>query len=72
MVGYLLLLLVRFILKFFILFDATVNEIVFFLLFFFLFGHVTLEILVSQAGHEPLPLAVNVRSPNHWTAREFP
>ncbi|XP_059938559.1 zinc finger protein 69 homolog isoform X1 [Mesoplodon densirostris] len=29
-------------------------------------------ILVPQPGIEPGPLAVTARSPNHWTAREFP
>ena len=29
-------------------------------------------ILVPQPGIEPRPLAVKVKSPNHWTAREFP
>ena len=29
-------------------------------------------ILVSRPGIEPGPSAVKVRSPNHWTAREFP
>ena len=29
-------------------------------------------ILVPQPGIEPGPLAVKVRSPNHWTTREFP
>ena len=29
-------------------------------------------ILVPQTGIEPAPLAVKVRGPNHWTAREFP
>ena len=29
-------------------------------------------ILVYRPGIEPVPLAVKARSPNHWTAREFP
>ena len=29
-------------------------------------------ILAPQPGIEPTPLAVKARSPNHWTAREFP
>ena len=29
-------------------------------------------ILVPQPGIERLPPAVEARSPNHWTAREFP
>ena len=28
-------------------------------------------ILVSQAGIEPMPLAVKAQSPNHWTSKEF-
>ena len=30
------------------------------------------RILVPQPGIEPGALAVKARSPNHWTAREFP
>lgn len=30
------------------------------------------RIFVSPPGIKPGPLAVSVRSPNHWTAREFP
>ena len=44
--------------------------------FFFLFGHVAWHvgygILVPQPGIEPTPLAVEVRSLNHWTVREVP
>ena len=29
-------------------------------------------ILVPQLGMEPMPPAVDVQSPNHWDAREFP
>ena len=29
-------------------------------------------ILVPRPGMEPVPRAVAVRSPNHWTTREFP
>ena len=29
-------------------------------------------ILVPRLGIEPVPPAVEARSPNHWTAREFP
>ena len=29
-------------------------------------------ILVPQPGIEPVPLAVEVQSPNHWTTRKFP
>ena len=28
--------------------------------------------VVSQSGIQPVPLAVEVWSPNHWTTREFP
>ena len=30
------------------------------------------SILVPQPGIEPIPLAVEAQSPNHWTAREVP
>ena len=41
--------------------------------FFFLWlHHATYRILVPRPGIEPQPLAVKARSPNHWTAREFP
>ena len=30
------------------------------------------EIIVPQAGMEPMPLAVAAQSSNHWTAREVP
>ena len=29
-------------------------------------------ILVPQPGIEPVPPAMEARSPNHWTTREFP
>lgn len=29
-------------------------------------------ILVPNQGVEPVPLAMEVQSPNHWTAREVP
>ena len=32
----------------------------------------TCGILVPRPGFEPVPPAVEVQSPNHWTAREFP
>ena len=44
-------------------------------LFFYFFWpcHVACRILAPQGpGIEPKPSAVKVRSPNHWTAREFP
>ena len=34
--------------------------------------HAACGILVPQPGIEPMPPAVEVQSPNHWTAREFP
>ena len=30
------------------------------------------RILVSQPGIKPMPHALEVQSPNHWTAREVP
>ena len=41
---------------------------------FFFFGlcPATSRILVPWPGIESVPLAVKVRSPNHWTARELP
>ena len=44
----------------------------FFLFFFFWSHHAACWILVPQPGDEPVPPAVEVRSPNHWTTREFP
>ena len=43
-----------------------------FLVFFFWPHHAACRILVPQPGIEPTPLAVEVRSLNHWTAREVP
>ena len=43
-----------------------------FFFFFFLFGLAACGILVPRPGIEPVLLAVKVRSPNHWTARELP
>ena len=40
--------------------------------FFFWPRQVACGILVLQPGIEPMPSAVKVQSPNHWTAREFP
>ena len=49
---------------------------VFCFLFFFLQGfwphRMACRILVPQPGIEPMPPAVEVRSPNHRTTREFP
>ena len=36
------------------------------------FVHSACEILVPRPGIKPVPLAVEVWSLNHWTAREFP
>ena len=36
------------------------------------FGHAAGRMPVSQPGVKPLPPAVEVKSPKHWTAREFP
>ena len=42
------------------------------LTFFFFLGHATKDrILVPLPGMEPVPPAVEPRSPNHWTTREF-
>ena len=35
-------------------------------------SHVACRIWVPRSGIEPMPLAVKVQSPNHWTAGEFP
>ena len=42
----------------------------YFILFFF--GSTACGILVPQPGIKAMPLAVEARSPNHWTAREVP
>ena len=36
------------------------------------FGLTACRILVPRPGIEPVPPAVEARSPNHWTAREVP
>ena len=43
-----------------------------FLFLFFKLHSLACEILGPQTGIEPGPWAVRARSPNHWTAREFP
>ena len=43
-----------------------------FFLFSFWLCHLACKILVPWPGIEPVSLAVEVRSPNHWTARESP
>ena len=50
-------------------FDHNVSVI--YLLFFFLAVRLV-GILVPRPGMEPGPPAVEARSPNHWTSREFP
>ena len=40
--------------------------------FYFDYPRVAFRIFVPQPAIEPGPLAVEVWSPNHWTAREFP
>ena len=45
---------------------------IYFILFIFLPHHAACRILVPQPGIEPMPPAVEVGSPSHWTAREFP
>ena len=39
--------------------------------FLYLFGQAACRILVPWPGIEPVPPAVEVWSPNHWTTREF-
>ena len=39
---------------------------------FFWLSHATCRILIPQPGIEPRPSAVEVWSPNHWTASEVP
>ena len=43
-----------------------------FFFWFFWPHHTACGILVPRPGIEPVPLAVEAQSPNHWTAREFP
>ena len=45
---------------------------IFWLFFFFWLYCTACGILVPRPGMEPVPPAVEARSPNHWTAREFP
>ena len=43
------------------------------LLFLFLcFGYTVCRSPVPRSGVEPVPLAVETQSPNHWTTREVP
>ena len=47
----------------------------FILFYFIIFGHaarLACGILVPRPGIETVPPAVEVQSPNHWTAREVP
>ena len=46
--------------------------LIIFLFFFFWPCHVTCGIVVPRSGIEPMPLALEVLSLNHWTAREVP
>ena len=39
---------------------------------FFFFGHTACGILVPQTEIQPVTLAVEAQSPNHWMTREFP
>ena len=48
------------------------NKILLFYFILFYFGHEACGILVPQPGIEPGPPAVELWSPNHWTAREVP
>ena len=41
-------------------------------LFFFWPSLAACGILVPRPGIKPVPPEVEARSPNHWTAREFP
>ena len=41
-------------------------------IYLFIYKFLACEIFVPQPGIKPTPLAANVQSPNHWTAREFP
>ena len=52
--------------------NDTVQLYSFLILFTYLFDCATDKILVPQPGMEPVPPAVEARSPNHWTTREFP
>ena len=45
---------------------------IFFVCLFFWPHHATCRILVPRPGMESGPPAVEARSPNHWTTREFP
>ena len=44
--------------------------LLFFFFFFFLLYLAAFGILVPQVGLKPVSLAVEARSPNHWTTRE--
>ena len=48
------------------------NDIEHLLFIYFFLLHIACGILVPQLDIEPVPSAVKVWSPNHWTAREFP
>lgn len=40
--------------------------------FFFWLPHSACRLLVPQTVVEPMPPAVDMQSPNHWSAQEFP
>ena len=52
--------------------DFTVYKLYFNIPGFFWLCRKACGILVPRPGIEPGPSAVKARSPNHWTAREFP
>ena len=57
----------------YIRFPEVIHLIVLKLFFFVFWPHLAAcEILVPRPGIKPTPLALEVRSFNHWTAREVP
>ena len=59
--------------KIYIYFFKKINIYIYIFFFFFFWLHrVACGILVPQPGIEPVPSAVKVQGPNHWTVREFP
>ena len=44
----------------------------FLFLFFFWLHRIACGILIPWPGFEPMPCALELQSPNHWTVREFP
>ena len=49
---------------------ADTPVVIFFFFFFFWLCCEACGILVAQSGIEPMPLAVEAQSSNHWTARD--